>query len=86
MSPRSRRAVLIAVGDELLAGAHPDLNSPELARRLSELGIEVCRVSVVGDDEAHIAAAIVAAREVEISSSVTVTLKFFSPKDVWVMT
>ena len=49
---------IVAVGDELLAGAHPDLNSPWLAARLGECGIRVQRVLVVGDDEADIAAAV----------------------------
>ena len=51
---KSVSARLIAVGDELLAGAHPDLNSPELARRLGALGIVVIGVDVVSDDEASI--------------------------------
>ena len=34
-------AALVAVGDELLAGAHPDLNSPEVARHLADLGLTV---------------------------------------------
>ncbi len=45
---------LIAVGDELLAGTHPDLNSPELAQRLADLGRRVERVTVVGDGESEI--------------------------------
>ena len=57
-----RRARLVAVGDELLAGAHPDLNSPELAARLAELGIAVDGVEVVSDDEEAIAEAVRAAR------------------------
>lgn len=55
---RAHRAGIVAIGDELLAGAHPDLNSPWLASRLFELGRHVERVVVVGDDEAAIAAAI----------------------------
>ncbi|MEM6675804.1 MAG: CinA family nicotinamide mononucleotide deamidase-related protein [Planctomycetota bacterium] len=49
---------VVAVGDELLAGAHPDLNSPFLAHRMIEFGRKVRRVIVVGDDEGHIAAAV----------------------------
>ena len=54
---------IVAVGDELLAGAHPDLNSPFLARRLVEEGRRVVRVFVVGDDEAAIAEAVGRAAE-----------------------
>ncbi|QDV08491.1 Nicotinamide-nucleotide amidohydrolase PncC [Planctomycetes bacterium Poly30] len=49
---------IVAVGDELLAGAHPDLNSPYLAYRCLEFGRTVRRVIVVGDEEADIAAAV----------------------------
>ncbi len=58
MTRTLRRAALIAVGDELLAGAHPDSNSPELARRLARLGITVVRTAIVGDDERAIARAV----------------------------
>jgi competence/damage-inducible protein CinA-like protein len=51
-------AGVVAIGDELLAGAHPDLNSPYLAGQLAEAGRHVERVVVVGDDESDIAAAI----------------------------
>jgi nicotinamide-nucleotide amidase len=55
-----RRAVVgvVSVGDELLAGAHPDLNGPYLAGRMAEFGRRVERVHVVGDDEAAIAEAV----------------------------
>ncbi len=49
---------MVAVGDELLAGAHPDLDSPQVARALSELGLPVEEVVVVGDDVEPIAAAL----------------------------
>lgn len=49
---------ICAVGDELLAGAHPDLNSPFLSRALLEQGREVVQVIVVGDREDQIAAAV----------------------------
>ncbi len=51
MNPAPVRAFLLAIGDELLLGAHPDLNSPEIARRLAENGIVCCGVSVVRDQE-----------------------------------
>jgi nicotinamide-nucleotide amidase len=52
------RAALLAVGDELLAGEHPDANSPELARRLLAVGIPVVSVQVVPDQEEEIERAV----------------------------
>jgi nicotinamide-nucleotide amidase len=52
------RAALVAVGDELLAGAQSDSNSAWLARELGQLGIEVESVELVGDDESLVAAAV----------------------------
>jgi len=57
------RAFLVAVGDELLAGAHMDLNSPELARNLARLGIAVQGVEIASDDEQAIARAVARGRE-----------------------
>jgi len=54
----ARCAEILAIGDELLAGAHPDLNSPELARELGRLGIKVQHVEIVRDDEEAIATAV----------------------------
>jgi len=52
------RAALVAVGDELLAGAQTDTNSAWLAGALAALGIAVESVELVGDDEEPIAAAV----------------------------
>ncbi len=52
------RAALIAVGDELLAGAQSDTNSAWLARELARLGLAVESIELVGDDEEPIAAAV----------------------------
>ena len=49
---------VVAVGDELLVGAHPALNSPYIAQRMIEFGRKVRRGVVVGDDEAAIADAV----------------------------
>ncbi len=57
MSARLRRAAVVAVGDELLAGAYPDTNSPFLSRELARIGIALVEVRVVGDREELIAAA-----------------------------
>ena len=45
-----RRAAVVAVGDELIEGRYPDTNSGEIAQALLELGIDVDRFEVVGDD------------------------------------
>lgn len=58
MAATRARVGVLAVGDELVAGAHPDLNSPAIAASLAELGRSVARVIVVGDDETAIAASI----------------------------
>ena len=43
-------AEIIAVGDEIVSGQHPDTNSPWLSRRLEELGVRVLYHSTVGDE------------------------------------
>jgi len=55
------RAIIISVGDELVAGLTEDTNAAYLARRLGELGIEVAAHHTVGDDRRAIAAAIASA-------------------------
>jgi nicotinamide-nucleotide amidase len=52
------RAGILAVGSELLGSDRLDTNSLRLARRLESHGVELVRKSVVGDDEARIAAEI----------------------------
>jgi nicotinamide-nucleotide amidase len=47
---------LVSIGDELLAGAHPDLNAPFLARIFGNLGLPVERTTLLGDDRAALAA------------------------------
>ena len=58
-----RRLSIVSVGDELLAGAHPDLNAPEISRRLAEAGHATRSVRLVSDDEEEVAAAVRAALE-----------------------
>ncbi len=48
------RAVVIAIGDELLTGRTLDYNSHWIAKRLTSLGIEVSRIVVVPDREIDI--------------------------------
>lgn len=51
-------AEIIAVGSELLTPAKMDTNSLWLTSQLNDLGVEVIRKSIVGDDRARLTAAI----------------------------
>ncbi|XP_036686758.1 FAD synthase isoform X2 [Balaenoptera musculus] len=55
---RSVTAGIIIVGDEILKGHTQDTNTYFLCRTLRSLGVQVCRVSVVPDEVATIAAEI----------------------------
>jgi nicotinamide-nucleotide amidase len=57
------RASLIAVGDELLAGAQTDTNSAWMARELAQHGLAVESIEIAGDDEPLIAEAVLRALE-----------------------
>ncbi|MEZ6014215.1 MAG: CinA family nicotinamide mononucleotide deamidase-related protein [Planctomycetota bacterium] len=52
---------VVAVGDELLDGAHPDLNSPWIGARLAEYGRQLRGAQVVGDEEPDVERAVRAA-------------------------
>src|ERR1700726_4955660 len=56
-------AEIIAVGSELLTPAKIDTNSLWLTGQLNDLGVEVVRKSVVGDDRERLTAAIRGALE-----------------------
>lgn len=56
--PSGRRAEILAVGRELLIGRTADSNSSWLARRLTEQGWEVGRITAVDDEHADIVAAL----------------------------
>jgi nicotinamide-nucleotide amidase len=49
---------VVAVGDELLDGSHPDLNSPWIGGRVPEYGRRLRGVQVVGDDEPEVERAV----------------------------
>ena len=51
-------AEIIAIGSELLLGETVDTNSAYLARQLASIGVGLFRKTVVGDNEARIAATI----------------------------
>jgi nicotinamide-nucleotide amidase len=55
------KAIILAIGDELLSGQSVDTNSADLSERLGELGIAVAEHRTVGDDRLAIAAALTAA-------------------------
>jgi nicotinamide-nucleotide amidase len=48
------RIEMIAVGSELLSPYYQDTNSLHLTQRLNELGLDVVRKTIVGDDEASL--------------------------------
>lgn len=52
------RVACLSIGDELLSGRHPDLDAPQVATALAELGLVVDRIEVVPDDEPTIVEAI----------------------------
>lgn len=56
-------AALVIIGDEILTGKVADANTPFLARRLYELGVDLRRVEVVPDEVDEIARAVRAASE-----------------------
>lgn len=55
-----QRSEVLIVGSELLLG-QADANGPELAWRLAALGCPLCRIAVVGDEDAEIEEALAAA-------------------------
>jgi len=57
------RAALLSVGTELLRGDIADTNAAFLARQLSGIGFQVCRVEQIGDDLEDLTAAFRAAMQ-----------------------
>ncbi len=49
---------IIAIGTELLLGQHVDTNTSHIAQKLQELGVDVYRTMIVGDNEERIAQAV----------------------------
>jgi competence/damage-inducible protein CinA-like protein len=49
-----KSAAILTIGDEILIGQVTNTNAAFLGQKLSEIGIEVVRTLVVGDDEAEI--------------------------------
>jgi nicotinamide-nucleotide amidase len=52
------RAVVVVTGSELVRGERTDRNGPFLARELQSLGVEPARVTIVGDREDELVAAL----------------------------
>ena len=52
------RGFVVVTGSELVRGDRTDLNGPFLAGELLRLGVEPARISIVGDDEAELEAAL----------------------------
>lgn len=55
MTSPSSTAAAVIIGDEILSGKFEDQNTPWLARRCRELGVDLVRVAVVPDIVAEIA-------------------------------
>ena len=56
-------AAMLVIGDELLSGRTRDANMHYLAQELTKVGITLCEVRIVRDDQASIVAALNALRE-----------------------
>ena len=54
----SARAGIVVTGTEVLTGRVADRNGPWIADRLLELGVELAHVTICGDRQADIAAAL----------------------------
>lgn len=48
-------AAAVIIGNELLSGKFTDENGPWLARRLREIGVDLCRIAIIPDDLSTIA-------------------------------
>jgi nicotinamide-nucleotide amidase len=62
----SFRAALVVTGTELVRGDRTDLNGPFLARELHALGVEPARVTIVGDREEELDAALAEGLQAEL--------------------
>ena len=58
MSQEIVTAGILVIGDEVLSGRTKDTNSGYIAEYLTALGIDVCEIRVVGDDESLIVEAL----------------------------
>lgn len=56
-------AAILLIGNELLSGRTADANMNYIARRLTDVGVKLCEVRVVADDEAAIGEAVNALRD-----------------------
>ncbi len=52
-------AYIVVIGDELLTGKTLDYNSHWIAKRLTGLGVQVLRITVIPDDIASISEVII---------------------------
>ena len=56
-------AAVLVIGDEILSGRTQDTNTHYIANYLHQIGIDLCEVRVVADNEAEIVAAVNALRQ-----------------------
>lgn len=73
-----RKAEIIAIGSELLTPLRSDTNSLHLTMRLNELGIEVRRKVVIGDDVDDLAVAI---RDALLRTDLIITMGGLGPTE-----
>ncbi len=71
-------AEIIAIGSELLLGQIVDTNSSTLAKMLAEIGIELVRISSVGDDSGRMATIV---KEAIARSSIVITTGGLGPTE-----
>ena len=67
----SSRAAIVVTGTEVLSGRVRDRNGPWLADRLSELGVDLAHVTIVGDRPADMRAALEWCRELGVDLVIT---------------
>lgn len=72
------KAETIAIGSELLLGQIVDTNSSYIGRRLADIGIELVRISAIGDDRDQIKEAL---REALLRSQVIITTGGIGPTE-----
>ena len=74
--PAPMHAELIAIGSELLLGEIADTNSAQIARQLRTIGLEVARISAIGDDVDAIAGLV---REAAARAPIVITTGGLGP-------
>lgn len=56
-------AAIVVIGNEILSGRTQDTNTPYIAERLTEFGVELCEVRIISDRESEIVSTVNDLRE-----------------------